>query len=247
MACIAAVLVGNWELAFVSLATWAVSILPVAVAGYAGSLGMGAGFTFALLCLGTVREILGNGSLFGVQLFADSFQPWVVMILPPGGFLTLGVILLFFNWFQRKKDEFLADVAAVDGSGAVASDLQSHMWDHYGTARRHAGEIPGKVRGHIRAFARGIEGSLVLGWTDATRGVWKAPAGIEATLRGVTLVEELTDEENEMFEAAIRSLRERDDARLEVDTAAHGRAARHDAPGRAGSRGCARRPKSPKS
>jgi electron transport complex protein RnfE len=33
------------------------------------------------------------------------------MILPPGGFLTLGVILLFFNWFQQKKDEFLADVA----------------------------------------------------------------------------------------------------------------------------------------
>ena len=38
------------------------------------------------------------------------------MILPPGGFLTLGVILLFFNWFKTKKDEFLEDVAAAQRS-----------------------------------------------------------------------------------------------------------------------------------
>ena len=50
---------------------------------------MGVGFAFALLCLGAVREILGSGSLFGVQLFHDGFQDWVVMILPSGGFFTL--------------------------------------------------------------------------------------------------------------------------------------------------------------
>jgi electron transport complex protein RnfE len=81
------------------------------------ALGMAGGFVIALFSLGAVREILGSGSLFGISLFGDNFEPWVIMILPPGGFLTLGVILLFFNWFQQKKDEFLADVAEAERSG----------------------------------------------------------------------------------------------------------------------------------
>jgi electron transport complex protein RnfE len=56
--------------------------------------------------------------LFGVKLFGENFEPWVIMILPPGGFLTLGVILLFFNWFKAKKDEFLEQVANAERSGS---------------------------------------------------------------------------------------------------------------------------------
>jgi electron transport complex protein RnfE len=67
-------------------------------------LGMGVGFTFALLCLGVVREILGNGELFGVGLFHDGFQDWVVMILPSGGFFTLAAWLLVFNWMKQRKE-----------------------------------------------------------------------------------------------------------------------------------------------
>jgi electron transport complex protein RnfE len=66
-------------------------------------LGMGVGFTGALLCLGGVREILGMGALFGVPLFGDGFQPWVVMILPSGGFFTLAGWLLLFNRVQRSR------------------------------------------------------------------------------------------------------------------------------------------------
>jgi electron transport complex protein RnfE len=66
-------------------------------------LGMGLGFTFALFCLGAVREVLGSGSLFGVQLFHDDFQIWVVMILPSGGFFTLAAWLLVFNAFSERK------------------------------------------------------------------------------------------------------------------------------------------------
>jgi electron transport complex protein RnfE len=66
-------------------------------------LGMGLGFVFALFCLGAVREILGSGSLFGVHLFHANFQPWVVMILPSGGFFTLAGWLLLFNWMKRRK------------------------------------------------------------------------------------------------------------------------------------------------
>lgn len=66
------------------------------------ALGMGIGFTLALLCLGMVREIMGNGSLFGVDLLGDRFQRWTVMMLPPGGFFTLAIWLLIINaWNQR--------------------------------------------------------------------------------------------------------------------------------------------------
>lgn len=64
-------------------------------------LGMGAGFTIALLGIGSVRELLGSGSLFGIPLFHDEFQPWVVMTLPSGGFFTLAAFLLLLNRFQR--------------------------------------------------------------------------------------------------------------------------------------------------
>lgn len=80
------------------------------------AMGMASGFLLALLSLGAVREILGDGALFGFDLFGENFEPWIIMILPPGGFLTLGVILLFFNWFKTKKDEFLEDVAAAQRS-----------------------------------------------------------------------------------------------------------------------------------
>ena len=65
--------------------------------------GMAGGFAFALICLGATREILGNGSLFGVSLFGPNFEPWVIMILPPGGFIMLGLILLFFNALQERR------------------------------------------------------------------------------------------------------------------------------------------------
>ena len=67
----------------------------------ADAVGMSVGFAFALLCLGCLREILGSGTLFTVPLFGDNFEPWVVMILPPGGFLMLGVLLLFFNAIKQ--------------------------------------------------------------------------------------------------------------------------------------------------
>jgi len=69
----------------------------------ADAAGMALGFALALLCLGATREILGSGSLFGRSLFGEHFEPWVVMILPPGGFIMLGLILLFFNWMRQRK------------------------------------------------------------------------------------------------------------------------------------------------
>jgi H+/Na+-translocating ferredoxin:NAD+ oxidoreductase subunit E len=69
--------------------------------------GMGAGFCFALLCLGAVREILGSGALFGVPLFHREFQGLVVMILPSGGFMTLAGWLLVFNAVRARRERRL--------------------------------------------------------------------------------------------------------------------------------------------
>jgi electron transport complex protein RnfE len=71
----------------------------------ADALGMSLGFTFALLCIGCIREILGNGTLFNLPLFGEGFEPWIIMILPPGGFFTLGFLLLGFNWWQQRKEK----------------------------------------------------------------------------------------------------------------------------------------------
>ena len=60
----------------------------------ADALGMGIGFAFALVTIGSVREVLGSGTLFGSPVLGPGFEPWVVMVLPPGGFLVLGVLLL---------------------------------------------------------------------------------------------------------------------------------------------------------
>lgn len=69
------------------------------------ALGMGVGFTIALLSLGVVREIIGSGSLFGFHLFGPQFQPWAVFVLPPGGFFVLAFWLFVFSVRQKRKDK----------------------------------------------------------------------------------------------------------------------------------------------
>lgn len=73
------------------------------VASVVDGLGMGVGFTLALLLMGSIREILGNGSIFGINIFGDSASPALVMILPPGGFLTFGIIIGVLNRFTSVK------------------------------------------------------------------------------------------------------------------------------------------------
>lgn len=64
---------------------------------------VGLGFTLALVLLGGVRELFGNGTLFGLSLFGDSYMPLIVMILPPGAFIALGFIIAFFNKLENKS------------------------------------------------------------------------------------------------------------------------------------------------
>jgi len=67
------------------------------------ALGMGLGFIFVLVVLGSIREILGSTTLFNIQVLGDWFNPWMIMILPPGAFLTLGLLIGLGNWLNERK------------------------------------------------------------------------------------------------------------------------------------------------
>lgn len=72
-------------------------------ASAADGLGMGIGFTLALLLIGGVREILGNGSFFGFELFGENASPALAMILPPGGFLVFGLSIGIVNLLTSRQ------------------------------------------------------------------------------------------------------------------------------------------------
>ncbi len=67
------------------------------------AIGMGLGFTGILLVMGSVREVVGVGSFLGHPLFGPRYEPWVILILPPGGFLMLGIVMLARAWFLERK------------------------------------------------------------------------------------------------------------------------------------------------
>lgn len=67
------------------------------------AVGMGVGFSLVLVAMGAVRELLGLGTLLGYRVFGAGFEPWVIMVLPPGGFLTLGVLMLGVAWRKERN------------------------------------------------------------------------------------------------------------------------------------------------
>ncbi|TNF49985.1 MAG: electron transport complex subunit E [Deltaproteobacteria bacterium] len=74
-------------------------LLPAVVDG----VGMGIGFTLALFVLGAVRELFGSGTLLGYSVFGEGFQPLLLMILPPGAFIAMGLLLAGMNLFDARK------------------------------------------------------------------------------------------------------------------------------------------------
>ncbi|AAO35608.1 electron transport complex subunit E [Clostridium tetani] len=66
-------------------------------------LGMGLGFTLSLTVLGIIRELLGNGTVFGWRLMPQAYNPALIMILAPGAFFTLGILLAILNARKLKK------------------------------------------------------------------------------------------------------------------------------------------------
>jgi electron transport complex protein RnfE len=73
------------------------------VLAVADGIGMGLGFTLALTLIGCVRELIGNGSLFGMAILGSSYKPMLVAILPPGAFIVYGSCIGILNFAQEKK------------------------------------------------------------------------------------------------------------------------------------------------
>ena len=71
------------------------------VLSIADGLGMGLGFTFAITLLSCIREVIGNGTLFGLTVMPASYQPMAIMLQVPGGFVTLGLLLVAVNGLRK--------------------------------------------------------------------------------------------------------------------------------------------------
>jgi electron transport complex protein RnfE len=69
----------------------------------ADALGMGIGFTLSLSLISFVRELLGSGTVFGFDVLTSFYNPAVIMILPPGAFLTMGLLLGLFNYISGRR------------------------------------------------------------------------------------------------------------------------------------------------
>lgn len=67
-------------------------------------LGSGLGFTLALTILGVIREILGNGTVFNITIVPEFWQPALIYILPPGGFMTIACVIAYQNYLKQKKE-----------------------------------------------------------------------------------------------------------------------------------------------
>lgn len=67
--------------------------------------GFGLGFTWALIVLGGIREVLGNGTLFDIRVLGNFWEPWIVMVLPGGAFLALGIMIGIIRYFTHKPFE----------------------------------------------------------------------------------------------------------------------------------------------
>src|SRR3990167_4619864 len=66
--------------------------------------GLGLGWTLSLCLISSIRELLGEGTLFGLKI-SETYQPASVMIMAPGAFIVLGLLLGFFNWRKLRKSE----------------------------------------------------------------------------------------------------------------------------------------------
>jgi electron transport complex protein RnfE len=67
------------------------------------ALGNGTGFLIALVVMGGIRELIGSRTLLGYQILPNGFEPWLIMILPAGAFLTLGLLMGLANFYVDKK------------------------------------------------------------------------------------------------------------------------------------------------
>lgn len=73
--------------------------------------GMGMGFAGAMVLIGVIRELFGNGTVFGMQVFGAGYDPVLIMVLPPGGFILIGLLIAAFNLYSEYQEKAKAKAA----------------------------------------------------------------------------------------------------------------------------------------
>lgn len=76
-----------------------------AVASAMDGLGMGIGFTLAITIIGCIRELFGTGSLFGLPVMGAAYQPMLILVLAPGGFIVFGMVLGVANIIMKRAED----------------------------------------------------------------------------------------------------------------------------------------------
>ncbi len=71
----------------------------------ADAIGQSLGFALALSSIASIREILGTGMIFGFRVLPATWPDWVIMVLPPGAFLTFGLLLGAVNWYSSFREK----------------------------------------------------------------------------------------------------------------------------------------------
>ncbi len=79
-------------------------------------LGMGAGFAGAMVLIGAIRELFGSGTLMGATILGSAYDPALIIVLPPGGFIMIGLMIACFNLIGEYQDKL--KVARKQGSDA---------------------------------------------------------------------------------------------------------------------------------
>ena len=103
-------------------------VLPSAIDG----LSSGLGFTFALVIVASIREILGAGTFYGIELFGEGYSPVMIMVSPPGAFLTLGLVIAVVQKIRntiedKKRLEKLDHVEFEDYSDKIKKKEEEHV------------------------------------------------------------------------------------------------------------------------
>ena len=101
-------------------------------------LGMGFGFTISLVLLGAIRELLGNGTIFGAAILGDSYIPLLLMILPPGAFIVLGMLLGLMNQAEIRLAERTGRTPLIRKEHDCASCAIHRSWFGGGEKKRSA-------------------------------------------------------------------------------------------------------------
>lgn len=96
------------------------------IRSFVDAVGNGLGFLAVLFVLGSIREIFGSGSVLGFRILPETFEPWIIMILPAGAFLTLGLLLGLSNTLtERRKRLKREEILKRHKSSPIHCELES--------------------------------------------------------------------------------------------------------------------------